>query len=75
MSVWTDGRANRTIIFDQVKCKYVRVTATMIFEQVYIIHYNCNWPRFTVELLWLAILDTDITTTFQSNPLNILCIC
>ena len=42
MGVWTDDRSTETIIFDQGVRKYVRVTATVIFDQVYVSDYNCN---------------------------------
>ena len=42
MGVWTYGRANETIIFDQGVRKYVRVTLIMTFDQVYVTNHNYN---------------------------------
>ena len=46
MFVRTDERATKTIIFYQDVRKYVRVTAIMTFDQVYVTDHNYNWPYF-----------------------------
>ena len=42
MSLGKDDSATETIIFNQGVCTYFRVTAVMIFDQVYITDHNCN---------------------------------
>ena len=42
MGVRKDGRAIKTIFFDQGVRKYVRVTVIMIFYQVYVTDHNCS---------------------------------
>ena len=42
MGVRTDERATETIIFDRGVRKYVRVTAIMTFDQVYVTDNNYN---------------------------------
>ena len=42
MGVHTDDRSTETIIFERCVPKYVRVTAIMTFDQVYVTDHNYN---------------------------------
>ena len=64
MGVRMDDRATKTIIFDQGVRKYVRVTAIMIFHQVYVTNHNCNLPLFRVGIMQVTILMLANTSTF-----------
>ena len=64
IGVHMDDRATKTIIFDQGICKNVRVTAIMIFYQVWVTDYSCNWPLFNVELMQVTIPALANTSKF-----------
>ena len=64
MGVHTDDRVIKNIIFDRGLRKYVRVTAIMVFDQVYISNHNCYWPRFRVERMRVTIPDLANTSNF-----------
>ena len=65
MGVRTDDRATETIIFDLGVRQYIKVTAIMIFDQVYVTDYYCNWPIFRVGLMHVTIRASDNKTNFQ----------
>ena len=64
MSLRTDDSAIETIIFDQGVCKYIRVAAVIILDQVYVTYHNCYWKKIRVGLLQVTGPDTAITTKF-----------